>query len=315
VLTLETTNGALRQFDPGDETRRGFEAAAQVAGPGASTPVKVLVRDRDDLERTRAVLARDREVRAVRPTVESRDGRSWLVLAELRHDSESGRADAAVDRLREGLPAGVAVGGSTASQADFEDLVAGSMWKIILFVLGLSFVVLLVLLRSAVLPLKAVCMNLLSVGAAYGVLSLAFDEVDVITPPLVLAVVFGLSMDYEVFLLSRIRERYNATGDTRRAVAEGLATSARTITSAALIMVAVFMVFVFTGLPSIQQIGLGSAVAIAVDATIVRLALVPAAMELLGRWNWWLPRPLDRLLPEATFEELATGLQRGSGSA
>jgi RND superfamily putative drug exporter len=166
-----------------------------------------------------------------------------------------------------------------------------------------------------VLPLEAVCMNLLSVGAAYGVLSLAFDEVDVITPPLVLAVVFGLSMDYEVFLLSRIRERYNATGDTRRAVAEGLATSARTITSAALIMVAVFLVFVFTGLPSIQQIGLGSAVAIAVDATIVRLALVPAAMELLGRWNWWLPRPLERLLPEASFEELATGLHRGSSRA
>jgi uncharacterized membrane protein YdfJ with MMPL/SSD domain len=126
--------------------------------------------------------------------------------------------------------------------------------------------------------------------AAYGVLTLAFDSVDVITPPLVLAVVFGLSMDYEVFLLSRIRERFNATGDTRRAVAEGLASSARTITSAALIMVAVFLVFVFTGLPSIQQLGLGCAVAIAVDATIVRLALVPAAMELLGRWNWWLPR-------------------------
>ena len=158
---------------------------------------------------------------------------------------------------------------------------------------------------GAVLPLKAVVMNLLSVGAAYGVLELAFGTIDVITPPLVLAVVFGLSMDYEVFLLSRIRERYNATGDTRRAVAEGLATSARTITSAALIMVAVFLVFVSTGLPSIQQIGLGCAVAIAVDATIVRLVLVPAAMELLGRWNWWLPRPLARILPEATFEELA----------
>jgi RND superfamily putative drug exporter len=315
VLSMETTNGALRQFDRDDETRQGFEAAARVAGAGASTPVRVLVRDRGDLDRTRAVLARDREVRTVAPTIAAGDGRSWFVLAELRHDSEAAQADAAIDRLRDAVPDGVAVGGSTASQSDFEDLVAGSMWKIILFVLGLSFVVLLVLLRSAVLPLKAVCMNLLSVGAAYGVLSLAFDEVDVITPPLVLAVVFGLSMDYEVFLLSRIRERYNATGDTRRAVAEGLATSARTITSAALIMVAVFLVFVFTGLPSIQQIGLGSAVAIAVDATIVRLALVPAAMELLGRWNWWLPRPLERLLPEASFEELATGLHRGSSRA
>ena len=105
-----------------------------------------------------------------------------------------------------------------------------------------------------------------------------------------LAVVFGLSMDYEVFLLSRIKERYEEHGDNRRAVAEGLASSAGTISSAALIMVAVFSVFVLTGVPSIQQLGLGTAVAIAIDATLVRLILVPAAMELMGRWNWWLPR-------------------------
>jgi RND superfamily putative drug exporter len=153
-----------------------------------------------------------------------------------------------------------------------------------------------------VLPAKAVLMNLLSVGAAFGVLTLIFGEVDTLTPPLVLAVVFGLSMDYEVFLLTRIRERYETTGDTRLAVAQGLAASARTITSAALIMVAVFAVFVATGVPSIQQIGLGTAVAIALDATLVRLILVPAAMELLGRWNWYLPRPLARVLPRADFE-------------
>jgi RND superfamily putative drug exporter len=227
----------------------------------------------------------------------------------MRTDGEAPGAKAAIYRLRSSLPGvsdrlDVAVGGTTASQLDFRDAIADSMWKILLFVLGLSYLVLLVLLRSAILPLKAVVMNLLSVGAAYGVLKLAFGEVDAITPPLVLAVVFGLSMDYEVFLLSRIRERFNATGDTRRAVAEGLATSARTITSAALIMVGVFLVFVFTGLPSIQQIGLGSAVAIAVDATIVRLALVPAAMELLGKWNWWLPRPVARVLPETNLETL-----------
>jgi uncharacterized membrane protein YdfJ with MMPL/SSD domain len=171
------------------------------------------------------------------------------------------------------------------------------MWKILLFLLGLSYLVLLVLLRSVVLPLKAVLMNLLSVGAAFGVLSLVYDSVNTLAPPLVLAVVFGLSMDYEVFLLTRIRERYEATGDTRTAVAEGLAASARTISSAALIMVAVFGVFIAVGVPSIQQIGLGTAVAIALDATLVRLILVPAAMELLGDWNWYLPRPLARVLP------------------
>ena len=196
----------------------------------------------------------------------------------------------------------VDVGGVTASQRDLDDLVSGGMWKILLFLLGLSYIVLLVLLRSVVLPAKAVLMNLLSVGAAFGVLTLVFGEVDTLTPPLVLAVVFGLSMDYEVFLLTRIRERYEATGDTRLAVAQGLAASARTITSAALIMVAVFAVFVATGVPSIQQIGLGTAVAIALDATLVRLILVPATMELLGEWNWYLPRPLARVLPRADFE-------------
>ena len=120
--------------------------------------------------------------------------------------------------------------------------------------------------------------------------------------PLILAVVFGLSMDYEVFLLSRIRERYQAHGDNRRAVAEGLASSAPTISSAALIMTAVFAVFVFTGVPSIKQLGLGNAVAIALDATLVRLVLVPATMQVMGKWNWWLPGWLDRLLPDLGFE-------------
>jgi RND superfamily putative drug exporter len=229
-----------------------------------------------------------------------------------------------VERLRETLPAAagpgvrVDVGGITAAESDIEALISGSMWKVLLFVLGLSYLVLLILLRSVLLPLKAVAMNLLSVGAAYGILVAIFQwgwldgvlgfesrgHIDTLTPPLVLAVVFGLSMDYEVFLLSRIRERHEATGDTQRAVAEGLARSARTITSAALIMVAVFAVFVGTGVPSIKELGLGCAVAIALDATLVRLVLVPAAMVLLGGWNWWLPRPLARVLPRTSIEEL-----------
>ena len=236
------------------------------------------------------------------------------MTAQPRAEGESAAAKATVDRLRDSLPAvagdGVRldVGGVTASQTDIDALVSGSMWKILLFLLGLSYLVLLVLLRSVVLPLKAVLMNLLSVGAAFGVLSLVYDRVDTLTPPLVLAVVFGLSMDYEVFLLSRIRERYEATGDTRTAVAEGLAASARTITSAALIMVTVFGVFIAVGVPSIQQIGLGTAVAIALDATLVRLILVPATMELLGDWNWYLPRPLAR-------DPAADGLRGAARSA
>jgi uncharacterized membrane protein YdfJ with MMPL/SSD domain len=237
--------------------------------------------------------------------VASRDGARVLVTAIPRHDGESDQVKRLIARLRERLPSNVQVGGPAAGLVDFNHLVNGSMWKIALFVLGLSYLVLLVLLRSVVLPLKAVLMNLLSVGAAYGVLTAVYGDLSTITPPLVLAVVFGLSMDYEVFLLSNIRERWRATGDTRLAVAEGLTASAKTITSAALIMVAVFAVFVFTGVPSIAEIGLGCAVAIGVDATIVRLILVPAAMELLGRWNWWLPGPLARVLPTHSLEEPA----------
>jgi uncharacterized membrane protein YdfJ with MMPL/SSD domain len=190
------------------------------------------------------------------------------------------------------------------------------MWKIVLFVLALSFLVLMVMLRSLLLPLKAVLMNLLSIGAAFGVLVAIFQwgwldgflgfeiqgALDTINIPLIFAIVFGLSMDYEVFLMSRIRERYMVHGDNERAVAEGLASSARTISSAALIMTCVFAVFVLTGVPSIKELGLGAAVAIALDATLVRLVLVPAAMKLMGSWNWWMPSWLDRVLPRLSFE-------------
>jgi uncharacterized membrane protein YdfJ with MMPL/SSD domain len=198
--------------------------------------------------------------------------------------------------------------------------VSGSMWKILVFVALFSYLVLLLLLRSLLLPLKAVLMNLLSVAAAYGVLVAVFQwgwldglfgfqslgYINSMTPPFLLAIVFGLSMDYEVFLLSRIRERYAESGDTKTAVAQGLRASAATISSAALIMVAVFGVFAGTGTPSIKEIGLGLSVAIALDATLVRLILVPATMEIMGRWNWWLPKPLARILPRADFEAGST---------
>jgi uncharacterized membrane protein YdfJ with MMPL/SSD domain len=159
-------------------------------------------------------------------------------------------------------------------------------------------------------------MNLLSIGAAFGVLVVVFQwgwfdsilgfeslgALDTINVPLIFAIVFGLSMDYEVFLMSRIRERYLVHGDNERAVAEGLSSSAGTISSAALIMSSVFAVFVLTGVPSIKELGLGCAVAIAIDATLVRLILVPAAMKLLGAWNWWMPSWLDRALPDLSFE-------------
>ena len=314
ALSLEFGDGALRQFPEGNETRVGSELAAKRLGPGAAGPTQV-VAQREEAAAVGARLRRDPEVAQVSRPVASRDGRSVLFSAAPKHDPESPQARALVDRLR-ASGAGVQVGGATASVEDFKDLVSGSMWKIALFVLLFSYLVLFLLLRSVLLPLKAVVMNLLSVGAAYGILVAIFQYgwldgflgfeslgyINTITPPFLLAIVFGLSMDYEVFLLTRIRERYQATGDNKLAVAQGLRASAATISSAALIMVAVFAVFAGTGVPSIKEIGLGLAVAIALDATLVRLVLVPATMELMGKWNWWVPRPLARVLPRADFE-------------
>jgi RND superfamily putative drug exporter len=339
ALSLEVGEGALRQFPEGNETRVGAELAAEKLGSGSAGPTQVVATFRRGtavdagnqaaLARYARELGRDREVARVGRPEHSRDGRATLLPVIPRHDPESAEATALVDRLRaeaergNGLArvADVDVGGSTASVTDFRELVSGSMWKIAVFVLAFSYLVLFLLLRSVLLPLKAILMNLLSVGAAYGVLVAVFQfgwidgflgfeslgYINTMTPPLVLAIVFGLSMDYEVFLLSRIRERYDATADTKRAVAEGLARSASTISSAALIMVAVFAVFAGTGVPSIKEIGVGLAVAIALDATLVRLVLVPATMEIMGRWNWWLPKPIARLLPDAGFEASGAG--------
>jgi RND superfamily putative drug exporter len=322
ALSMKWGNGALRQFPQGDSTRVGAELAAKATAPGESSPVQIVVRGAPEksLGPYVADIRRDRAVAHIRPPRFSRDGSAALIEVVAKADGEAPATVDLVNRLRaHAPPAGaerVDVGGSTAYVYDFRDLLRGSMWKILLFVLAFSYVVLLVLLRSVLLPLKAVAMNLLSVAAAYGVLVTVFQYgwfdgmlnfhhlgfVQAMTPPLLLAITFGLSMDYEVFLLSRIRERYEATGDSRAAVAQGLAASARTISSAALIMVAVFAVFARTGVASIKEIGLGLAVAIALDATIVRLILVPATMELMGRWNWWLPRPLGRVLPRPAFE-------------
>jgi uncharacterized membrane protein YdfJ with MMPL/SSD domain len=339
ALSLETGDGALRQFPEGNETRVGAELAAKQAGNGAASPVEVVAtfergvagdpENQQALTSFAAAVKGDSEAARVGPAVPSRDGTAALILITPRTDAESPAARAFIERLRNGESgagalmetARVDVGGATASVHDFNIQVTDSLWKIALFVLAFSYVVLFFLLRSVLLPLKAVLMNLLSVGAAYGVLVAVFQwgwidgflgfqslgYINTMTPPLLLAIVFGLSMDYEVFLLSRIKERYAATGNSKVAVAQGLERSAATISSAALIMVAVFAVFAGVGVPSVKEIGVGLAVAVALDATIVRLVLVPATMEIMGEWNWWLPGPLDRVMPDADFEASGMG--------
>jgi uncharacterized membrane protein YdfJ with MMPL/SSD domain len=332
VLDLETGNAPTEQFPEGHDVTEGAALAQEATGGGAN-PIEVVAQFEEgglgeeangaSVRDFSKLAAADPEVAAVAAPVAGEDGAA-LVPVTPRSPSESQASQDLVERLRtETVPAStlpdrasVAVGGESARIKDVRAQIDGSMWKIIAFVLAFSFVVLMVMLRSVFLPLKAILMNLLSIGAAYGILVIVFQwgwidgflgfeslgALDTLTPPLVLAVVFGLSMDYEVFLLSRIKERYQAHGDNRRAVAEGLSSSARTISSAALIMTSVFGIFVLTGVPSIKELGLGNAVAIALDATLVRLILVPAAMQLMGEWNWWLPGWLDRILPHLDLE-------------
>ena len=228
-----------------------------------------------------------------------------------------------VDRLRaEVLPpaeqaAGVdvAITGTVAVNVDFADFLASRLPYFFVAVLALSFLLLMVVFRSLLVPLKAVLMNLLSIGASYGVVVALFqwgwlsDLTDVRPAPIepwapmmLFAIVFGLSMDYEVFLLSRVREEWRRTGDSRRSVADGLAATAKVITAAAAIMVVVFGSFLLENDRVVKLMGTGLATAILLDATIVRLLLVPATMELLGDKNWWLPRWLERILPKIDVE-------------
>ena len=330
LLSIETGTQAIKQFPKDSDVRIGNELASKQLG-GGTDPVQMVAsfdsaaqahEDRAAIAGFVRTIESTPGVSAVVPPAFS--GSSVLIQATPSAPSESDATIALVEQLRDNVVpatalarvAAVDVGGETARSQDARAQVSGSMWKIILFVLALSYLVLMVMLRSLLLPLKAVLMNLLSIGAAFGVLVAIFQwgwfdsllgfenqgALDTINVPLIFAIVFGLSMDYEVFLMSRIREHYLEHGDNERAVAEGLSTSARTISSAALIMTSVFAVFVLTGVPSIKELGLGCAVAIALDATLVRLILVPAAMKLLGGWNWWMPSWLDRALPDLSFE-------------
>jgi uncharacterized membrane protein YdfJ with MMPL/SSD domain len=334
ALSLNFGNGALAQFPKDYETRVGAELASTKVPPGASAPTIVVAdfgkgaasdpANQAALARYAAGLKESSRVAQVGPPVTSQDGHAALLNVILAQDPENDTSLGFISDLRDeggrasGLDkvATINIGGSSAQIRDFSDLISGGLWKIFAFVMVCSYLVLLVVLRSVLLPLKAVLMNVLSVAAAWGVLVAVFQYgwldgisgynslgyVQAVTPPLLLAIVFGLSMDYEVFLLSRIRERYLATGDNRLAVSEGLQSSAKVISSAAIIMVVVFGVFATTGVPQIKEIGLGLAVAIALDATVVRLVLVPATMQLMGNWNWWMPEWLGRVLPEADFE-------------
>jgi RND superfamily putative drug exporter len=262
-------------------------------------------------------LARDREFVGRGDVLRSANGQIKVLQVPVRGDSQGPAAISAVRELRGdvipqefgGTDALVLVGGDTAETVDYLDSVSDPTPYVFLLVLGLTFVLLTVVFRSVVIAGTAVLLNLLSVGAAYGLLVLVFqhgigagllgfsqaDTIEAWVPLFLFSVLFGLSMDYQVFLLSRIRERYDGSGDTTDAVLHGVAATARIITGAALIIVAVFLGFAMGDLIMFQQMGFGVAVALLIDATVIRSVILPSAMKLLGRWNWYLPSWLEWL--------------------
>ncbi|HUO36702.1 MAG TPA: MMPL family transporter [Mycobacterium sp.] len=333
TLAMTLSNSMQRQFPPTHEIRGGVNAAAQALGPGALGPVRVLVEFRDGdassaqnlaiLDAVRGEMQQAPNIVTVTPPTFADTNNSALLSAVLSVDPEDMAARDTIAWMRTHLPEApgasgsqISVGGPTALIKDFDDRVTQMQPWVFVFVSAVAFVMLLIAIRSVFLAFKGVLMTVLSVAAAYGSLVMVFEwgwlkdlgfqpisSLDSSVPPLVLAITFGLSMDYEIFLLTRIRERFLQTNNTRDAVSWGVSTSARTITSAALIMIAVYIGFAFAGMPLVAELGVACAVAIAVDATVVRLVLVPALMAMFDQWNWWLPKWLDRILPSVDFEK------------
>ncbi len=329
VLSLETGSSGIATLPDRFESKQGFLLLNEEF-PGETTdPVQVAVSGELRAPETQAALERltagiERHPLLGEPTVEeSESGTVARITFPVAGDAIGEEAIGAVRELRgeivpqafAGVEANAFVGGDTAEELEYHDTVDAWLPWVFLFVLGLSFVLLTVAFRSIVVSAKAIVLNLLSVGAAYGLLVLVFQKgvgneifgfqqaetVEAWVPLFLFSVLFGLSMDYQVFLLSRIREKYVLTGDNLRAVQFGIVSTGRLITGAALIIIAVFWGFAMGDLIMFQQMGFGVAVALFIDATIVRSVLVPATMTLLGRWNWYLPSWLA-WLPDAHVE-------------
>jgi RND superfamily putative drug exporter len=305
--------------------RKAFDMLANGFGPGFNGPLYITVQgdtasNPDALAAFVGTLQSTEGIAFAQSTPASADGSLALVIAYPTTAPQDQATNDLVKFLRSDVipSTGVEakVGGFTASGTDFATAIGSRMPYLFIGVLSLSFLLLMAVFRSVLVPLKAVIMNLLSIGAAYGVLVAVFQwgwgisligvgkagPIESWAPMMLFAIVFGLSMDYEVFLLSRVKEEYDRTGDNASAVADGLTATARVITAAALIMVFVFGSFVLGYDRQLKLFGLGLSVAVFIDATIVRMVLVPATMELLGDRNWWIPAWMNRLLPKIDVE-------------
>ena len=336
VLSVPLLSAELGTSDEGNNpesfaSRRAYDLLVEGFGPGFNGPFILVVEDDQPLDgaalarlakavsvdpNVAAVLppslnsAGDTAVITVIPGTSPQDGATRALVSRLRSDT----IPAALSRIQ-GSPA-VFVAGSTAAFVDVAERIEDRLALFFLIVVGFAMVLLLVAFRSVTLPIKAALLNLLAISASMGVVIAIFQwgwgreligldqtgPIESFLPMFMFAILFGLSMDYEVFLLSRIRERYLENGDPSEAVAHGISTSARVITAAAAILVTVFGSFVFGDERVLKEFGLGLAFAIFIDATLVRLVLVPAVMQLMGRASWWMPAWLDRLLPSISVD-------------
>ncbi len=330
VLVLRFGFADASNYGPETTTRKAYELFTAGFGDGANGPLLV-VAEVSGPDQTAAVGALSQRlsdgdidgVAFASPPLSSADGGAAMILVRPETGPQAEATTALVHRVRdEVIPAAVGasgldvmVTGLVAVQVDVSDFLKSRTAVFFVAVLGASFLLLMAVFRSLVVPLKAVIMNMLSIGAAYGVLVAVFQwgwlgsvvgiepgPIEPFMPMLLFAVLFGLSMDYEVFLLSRMKEEFERTGDAVNSVADGLAATARVITAAALIMVFVFGSFVFEDQRAIKMFGVGLAAAVAADASLVRMLIVPSTMELLGARNWWLPTWLDRILPNLNVE-------------
>jgi putative drug exporter of the RND superfamily len=320
--------------DSARSSRRAYDLLSEGFGPGFNGPL-LLAADLQSPEGLQALDALSQQlnetegIAAASPPIPNEAGDAAIITAYPTTSPQNEATTTVVINLREevipnaleGSDTRVLVGGLTASVIDFADVNGDRLPLLIAVVIAVSFLLLVVVFKSILVPVKAAIMNLLSIGAAYGVVVAIFQwgwgknligveqtaPIEAWVPMMLFTILFGLSMDYEIFLLSRVREEYVRTKDNALAVANGLAATARVITAAAAIMVTVFLSFVI-GFDerSIKLFGMGLAVAIFVDATIVRLVLVPATMELLGDANWWIPKWLDRIVPKISIEPHTT---------
>ncbi|MBA2443851.1 MAG: MMPL family transporter [Nocardioidaceae bacterium] len=315
--------------DTDRSSRRAYDLLVEGFGPGFNGPLLLAAETNQaqDLQTLSSLSGQLADVPGVAasPPIPSETGDAAIIQVFPTTSPQDQKTEELVNRLRDqvipetlaGSDVHVFVGGQTAAAIDFAQVNAQRLPVLIGVVIALAFLLLVVVFHSVVVPLKAAVMNLLSIGAAYGAIVAIFQwgwgkgflgvhgtgPIDAWVPMMLFTILFGLSMDYEIFLLSRVREEYVRTGNNALAVANGLAHTARVITAAAAIMVTVFLSFVFGfGERSIKLFGMGLAVAVFVDATIVRMVLVPSTMELLGDANWWLPRWIARILPKVEIE-------------